>query len=259
MTDRNHLDARLDAVDVVPGHIAVRGAQENNLRDLDIDIPRDTVVAFTGISGSGKSSLAFGTIFAQANQRYLESVSPYARRLLNQGSAPKVRHITGLPPAVALRQQHGGGSTRSSVGTVSRVSNVLRMLYSRSGTYPPGFRPADLAGSFPRDAAPLDSDSLRVATLQEIGNIVLNGVMGSIGNVLNRHITYIPPDYFEGGLSSLVDLESAPLVILYVRTRFEIESLEVGGDIIVVFQLESFDVLLGALRDLIHGADGNAS
>lgn len=128
MTDRHHRDAGLDA-DVVPGHIAVRGARENNLRDLDIDIPRDTVVAFTGISGSGKSSLAFGTIFAQANQRYLESVSPYARRLLNQGSAPKVRHITGLPPAVALRQQHGGGSTRSSVGTVSRVSNVLRMLY----------------------------------------------------------------------------------------------------------------------------------
>ena len=67
MTDRNRRDARLDADDVVPGHIAVRGAQENNLRELDIDIPRDTVVAFTGISGSGKSSLAFGTIFAQAN------------------------------------------------------------------------------------------------------------------------------------------------------------------------------------------------
>lgn len=147
------------AADVVPGCIAVRGARENNLRDLDVDIPRDKVVAFTGISGSGKSSLAFGTIFAQSNQRYLESVSPYARRLIDQGSAPKVRHITGLPPAVALRQQHGGGSTRSTVGTVSRVSNVLRMLYSRSGTYPEGFRPADLAGSFPRDAAPLDSDS----------------------------------------------------------------------------------------------------
>lgn len=147
------------AAQVVPGSIAVRGAQENNLRNIDIDIPRDTVVAFTGISGSGKSSLAFGTIFAQSNQRYLESVSPYARRLIDQGSAPKVRHITGLPPAVALRQQHGGGSTRSTVGTVSRVSNVLRMLFSRSGTYPEGFRPADLAGSFPRDAAPLDSDS----------------------------------------------------------------------------------------------------
>lgn len=144
--------------DAVPGQIAVRGAAEHNLRELDIDIPRDTVVAFTGISGSGKSSLAFDTIYAQSRQRYLESVAPYARRLIDQGSAPRVRRITGLPPAVALRQQHGG-STRSTVGTVSRVSNVLRMLYSRSGTYPEGYRPADLAGTFPRDAAPLDSDS----------------------------------------------------------------------------------------------------
>lgn len=141
------------------GHISVRGATEHNLRDLSLDIPRDRVVAFTGISGSGKSSLAFGTIYAQSRQRYLESVSPYARRLIDQGSAPKVRQIVGLPPAVALRQQHSAGSARSTVGTVSRVSNVLRMLYSRAGDYPPGYRPADLAGSFPRDAAPLDSDS----------------------------------------------------------------------------------------------------
>ena len=141
------------------GHISVRGATEHNLRDLDLDIPRDTVVAFTGISGSGKSSLAFGTIYAQSRQRYLESVSPYARRLIDQGSTPRVRQIGGLPPAVALRQQHGAGSARSTVGTVSRVSNVLRMLYSRAGDYPPGYRPADLAGSFPRDAAPLDSDA----------------------------------------------------------------------------------------------------
>lgn len=145
--------------EVVSGHIAVRGAREHNLRDLSLDVPRDTVVAFTGISGSGKSSLAFGTIYAQSQQSYLESVSPYARRLIDQGSAPHVDEITGLPPAVALRQQRGGGSTRSSVGTVSRVSNVLRMLFSRAGSYPEGYRPADLAGSFPRDAAPLDSDS----------------------------------------------------------------------------------------------------
>ncbi|PWH05516.1 ABC transporter [Brachybacterium endophyticum] len=138
--------------------ISVRGASEHNLRDLDVDIPRDTVVAFTGISGSGKSSLAFGTLYTQSRQRYLESVSPYARRLIDQGAAPRVRRISGLPPAVALRQQHSAGS-RSSVGTVSRISNVLRMLFSRSGTYPEGYRPADLAGSFPRDAAPLDSDS----------------------------------------------------------------------------------------------------
>ncbi|WP_375545520.1 ABC transporter [Kocuria carniphila] len=155
---RKSLGGQLESSDAVPGHIAVRGAREHNLRALDVDIPRDTVVAFTGISGSGKSSLAFGTIYSHSRQRYLESVSPYARRLIDQGSAPHVRLISGLPPAVALRQQHAG-STRSSVGTVSRISNVLRMLFSRSGTYPEGYRPADLAGTFPRDAAPLDSDS----------------------------------------------------------------------------------------------------
>ncbi|MEU7446301.1 MULTISPECIES: excinuclease ABC subunit UvrA [Streptomyces] len=141
------------------GLIKVRDAAEHNLRHVDVDIPRDRVVAFTGVSGSGKSSLAFATLYAEAQQRYLESVAPYARRLIDQGSAPKVGSITGLPPAVALRQQHSGGSTRSTVGTVSRVSNVLRMLYSRAGTYPAGRTPEDLAGTFPRDAAPLDSDS----------------------------------------------------------------------------------------------------
>ncbi|WP_436740055.1 ABC transporter [Streptomyces sp. BBFR102] len=141
------------------GLVKVRDAAEHNLRHVDVDVPRDRVVAFTGVSGSGKSSLAFATLYAEAQQRYLESVAPYARRLIDQGSAPKVGSITGLPPAVALRQQHGGGSTRSTVGTVSRVSNVLRMLYSRAGTYPAGRTPEDLAGTFPRDAAPLDSDS----------------------------------------------------------------------------------------------------
>ncbi|WP_434794911.1 excinuclease ABC subunit UvrA [Streptomyces albidoflavus] len=141
------------------GLIKVRDAAEHNLRHVDVDVPRDRVVAFTGVSGSGKSSLAFATLYAEAQQRYLESVAPYARRLIDQGSAPKVGSITGLPPAVALRQQHSGGSTRSTVGTVSRVSNVLRMLYSRAGTYPAGRTPEDLAGTFPRDAAPLDSDS----------------------------------------------------------------------------------------------------
>ncbi|MET9127103.1 excinuclease ABC subunit UvrA [Streptomyces sp. NPDC004528] len=141
------------------GLIKVRAAEEHNLRHVDVDVPRHRVVAFTGVSGSGKSSLAFATIYAEAQQRYLDSVAPYARRLIDQGAAPRVGSITGLPPAVALRQQHSGGSTRSTVGTVSRVSNVLRMLYSRAGSYPAGRTPEDLAGTFPRDAAPLDSDS----------------------------------------------------------------------------------------------------
>ncbi|ACU74928.1 ABC transporter related [Catenulispora acidiphila DSM 44928] len=123
--------------------IRVHDATEHNLRHVDLAIPRDRVVAFTGVSGSGKSSLAFATIYAEAQRRYLESVAPYARRLIEQAGAPRVGGISGLPPAVALRQQYGAGSARSSVGTVSRVSNVLRMLYSRAGTYPPGAEPVD--------------------------------------------------------------------------------------------------------------------
>ena len=96
------------------------------------------MVAFTGISGSGKSSLAFGTIFAESQRRYLESVAPYARRLIQQAGVPRVTSVTGLPPAVALQQQRNAGSSRSSVGTVTTLSNSLRMLFSRMGTYPDG-------------------------------------------------------------------------------------------------------------------------
>jgi excinuclease ABC subunit A len=95
-------------------------------------------VVFTGVSGSGKSSLAFGTIYAEAQRRYFESVAPYARRLLQQAGVPDVDDIDGLPPAVALQQRRGGGTSRSTVGTVTTLSNSLRMLFSRAGTYPPG-------------------------------------------------------------------------------------------------------------------------
>ncbi|SCY61756.1 excinuclease ABC subunit A [Microbacterium sp. LKL04] len=119
--------------------VRVRGAHENNLRNVDVDVPRDAIVAFTGVSGSGKSSLAFGTIFTEAQRRYLESVAPYARRLIQQGHDPHVDSITGLPPAVALQQRRGAPSSRSSVGTVTTLSNSLRMLFSRAGTFPTGF------------------------------------------------------------------------------------------------------------------------
>ncbi|WP_166784026.1 excinuclease ABC subunit UvrA [Cryobacterium suzukii] len=118
------------------GFVRVRGARENNLRNVDVDVPRDSIVAFTGVSGSGKSSLAFGTIFAEAQRRFFESVAPYARRLIQQGHTPRVDEITGLPPAVALQQRRGTPSSRSSVGTVTTLSNSLRMMYSRAGIYP---------------------------------------------------------------------------------------------------------------------------
>ncbi|MBP3044356.1 excinuclease ABC subunit UvrA [Arthrobacter jiangjiafuii] len=126
------------------GMVRVRGAQENNLRNVDVDIPRDAIVAFTGVSGSGKSSLAFGTIYAEAQRRYFESVAPYARRLLAQGHTPKVEEITGLPPAVALQQRRGTPSSRSTVGTLTTLSNSMRMLFSRGGTYPADAEPGSL-------------------------------------------------------------------------------------------------------------------
>ncbi|WP_288998745.1 excinuclease ABC subunit UvrA [uncultured Psychrobacter sp.] len=117
-------------------HVRVRGARVHNLKNVDVDLPRDALVVFTGISGSGKSSLAFGTLFAESQRRYLDSVSPYARRLIDQVDEPDVDAIEGLPPAVALQQQRGTPSVRSSVASVTTISNALRMLYSRAGDYP---------------------------------------------------------------------------------------------------------------------------
>ena len=139
------------------GMVHVRGAREHNLKNIDVVIPRDSLVVFTGVSGSGKSSLAFGTLYAEAQRRYLESVSPYARRLFHQMAVPEVDEIDGLPPAVALQQQRGSPTTRSSVGSVTTLSNLLRMLYSRAGDYPRG-QPLLYAESFspntPQGACP---------------------------------------------------------------------------------------------------------
>src|SRR6478735_3592125 len=121
----------------VRGFVQVRGAREHNLKDVDVELPRDALVVFSGVSGSGKSSLAFGTLYAEAQRRYFESVAPYARRLIDQAGVPDVDSIEGLPPAVALQQQRGTPSVRSSVGSVTTLSSLVRMLYSRAGTYPP--------------------------------------------------------------------------------------------------------------------------
>lgn len=151
--------ARLD-----PGHrasaggfVAVRGAREHNLKDVDADIPRDALVVFSGVSGSGKSSLAFGTIYAEAQRRYFESVAPYARRLIDQVGVPDVDAIDGLPPAVALQQQRGASNARSSVGSVTTLSSLVRMMYSRAGSYPahqPMLYAEDFSPNTPQGACP---------------------------------------------------------------------------------------------------------
>ncbi|MFI0509011.1 ATP-binding cassette domain-containing protein [Streptomyces sp. WSLK1-5] len=133
-------------------YVRVRGAREHNLRGVDVDVPRDVLAVFTGVSGSGKSSLAFGTIYAEAQRRYFESVAPYARRLIHQVGAPKVGEITGLPPAVSLEQRRSAPTSRSSVGTVTNLSNSLRMLFSRAGDYPPGAERLDSDSFSPNTA-----------------------------------------------------------------------------------------------------------
>src|SRR5258708_27474135 len=134
------------------GFVHVQGAREHNLKNISLSIPRGALVVFTGFCGSGKSSLAFGTLYAEAQRRYLESVSPYARRLFHQLAVPAVDSIDGLPPAVALQQQRGAPTTRSSVGSVTTLSNLLRMLYSRAGDYPRG-QPLLYAESFSTNTA----------------------------------------------------------------------------------------------------------
>jgi excinuclease ABC subunit A len=137
--------------------VRVRGARENNLKNVDVDVPRDKLVVFSGISGSGKSSLAFGTLYAEAQRRYFESVSPYARRLIDQVGVPDVDSIEGLPPAIALQQQRSSGGARSSVGSITTISNLLRMLYSRAGVYPRGqamLYAEDFSPNTPQGACP---------------------------------------------------------------------------------------------------------
>ncbi|GAA4888310.1 excinuclease ABC subunit UvrA [Saccharopolyspora cebuensis] len=114
--------------------LVVRGAREHNLRGVDLDLPRDSLVVFTGLSGSGKSSLAFDTIFAEGQRRYVESLSAYARQFLGQMDKPDVDFIEGLSPAVSIDQKSTSRNPRSTVGTITEVYDYLRLLYARAGT-----------------------------------------------------------------------------------------------------------------------------
>ena len=113
--------------------LVVRGAREHNLKNVDLDLPRDSLIVFTGLSGSGKSSLAFDTIFAEGQRRYVESLSAYARQFLGQMDKPDVDFIEGLSPAVSIDQKSTSRNPRSTVGTITEVYDYLRLLYARAG------------------------------------------------------------------------------------------------------------------------------
>ncbi|MFQ5772520.1 MAG: excinuclease ABC subunit UvrA, partial [bacterium] len=113
--------------------IIIKGAREHNLKNIDLEIPRDKLVVITGISGSGKSSLAFDTIYAEGQRRYVESLSAYARQFLGLMEKPDVDYIEGLSPAISIEQRKASQNPRSTVGTVTEIYDDLRLLYARIG------------------------------------------------------------------------------------------------------------------------------
>src|SRR5256714_4137768 len=113
--------------------ILIRGAREHNLQNINLDLPRDRLIVFTGVSGSGKSSLAFDTLYAEGQRRYVESLSSYARQFLGQLQKPDVDLLSGLSPAISIQQKTAGRNPRSTVGTVTEIFDYLRVLYARIG------------------------------------------------------------------------------------------------------------------------------
>src|SRR5579871_1742390 len=114
-------------------NISIRGAREHNLKNVDVEIPRDTLTVLTGLSGSGKSSLAFDTIYAEGQRRYVESLSAYARQFLERMEKPDVDRIDGIAPAIAIRQKNSIRNPRSTVGTTTEIHDYMRLLYARVG------------------------------------------------------------------------------------------------------------------------------
>ena len=114
--------------------LIIRGAREHNLKDVSLDLPRDAMIVFTGLSGSGKSSLAFDTIFAEGQRRYVESLSAYARQFLERIEKPDVDHMDGLAPAIAIKQKNTTRNPRSTVATATEIYDYMRLLYARCGT-----------------------------------------------------------------------------------------------------------------------------
>ena len=113
--------------------IVIRGAREHNLRNVDLDLPRNRLIVFTGVSGSGKSSLAFDTLYAEGQRRYVESLSSYARQFMGQMQKPDVDLLAGLSPAISIQQKTAGRNPRSTVGTITEIYDYLRVLYARVG------------------------------------------------------------------------------------------------------------------------------
>src|SRR5689334_16419531 len=134
MRHRNAIQYSVHSLPAVMDTIRIRGARTHNLKNIDLDLPRDSLIVITGLSGSGKSSLAFDTIYAEGQRRYVESLSAYARQFLSVMEKPDVDHIEGLSAAISIEQKSTSHNPRSTVGTITEVYDYLRLLFARVGT-----------------------------------------------------------------------------------------------------------------------------
>ena len=148
-------------------HISIRGARTHNLKNIDLDIPRNRLVVITGLSGSGKSSLAFDTLYAEGQRRYVESLSAYARQFLELMQKPDVDHIEGLSPAISIEQKTTSRNPRSTVGTVTEIYDYMRLLWARTGV------PYSPATGLPISAQTVSQMVDRVLALPEGSRLML--------------------------------------------------------------------------------------
>ena len=200
------------------GKIVVRGAREHNLRGVDLELPRDKLIVFTGLSGSGKSSLAFDTIYAEGQRRYVESLSSYARQFLGQMDKPDVDFIEGLSPAISIDQKSASRNPRSTVGTVTEVYDYLRLLFARVGT--------------PHD--PETGEPLVRQTPQQIVDRILKLDDGTRFQVLAPVVRGRKGTYE----TLLIDLAKEG----FVRAVVDGELIELGGDLPELARYETHDI-----------------
>src|SRR5579863_9522951 len=139
-------------------YIRIRGARTHNLKNINVDLPRDKLIVITGLSGSGKSSLAFDTLYAEGQRRYVESLSAYARQFLSLMEKPDVDHIEGLSPAISIEQKSTSHNPRSTVGTITEIYDYLRLLFARAGT----------------PKCPIHGEPLEAQTISQMVDIILN-------------------------------------------------------------------------------------
>jgi excinuclease ABC subunit A len=200
--------------------ITIRGAREHNLRNISLELPRDKLIVFTGLSGSGKSSLAFDTIYAEGQRRYVESLSSYARQFLGQMDKPDVDFIEGLSPAISIDQKSASRNPRSTVGTITEVYDYLRLLYARIGV----------------PHCPFDGTTIKRQTPQQIVDRILELPDGTRFEVLapvvrGRKGTYdtLLSDLATQGFSrARVDGETHELTDTVELARYEMHTIEIG-------------------------------